>query len=77
MCRLPTRERYYTRADGNAQGTCIDTLVRPSSPMQCAHCEVKLVPTAKHPIIALQREGTGYAGGGMAEAKRFGLAFQA
>lgn len=45
--------------------------------MQCAHCDAKLLADKKKPIVPLKREGTGYAAGGMAEAKRFNLAFQA
>ncbi|KAI5114933.1 hypothetical protein M0805_008894, partial [Coniferiporia weirii] len=51
--------------------TCTDTLVRPSS--QCVACD-KEVPKSK--IIELKREGTGYAGGGMAETSKTGVAFQ-
>ena len=57
--------------------TCIDTLVKKTSPMQCAHCDAKLTSEKKKPIVALKREGTGYAAGGQAEAKRSDLAFQA
>lgn len=63
--------------DVSLQNTCIDTLVKPSIPMQCAHCDAKLLPDRKKPIVPIKREGTGYAAGGMAEAKRFNLAFQA
>jgi nitric oxide synthase-interacting protein len=59
------------------QNVCVDTLVKKSTPQQCAHCDAKLLPEKKLPIVALKREGTGYAGGGMAEATRFGLSFQA
>jgi nitric oxide synthase-interacting protein len=45
--------------------------------MQCAHCDTKLLAEKKKPLIALKREGTGFAAGGLAEAKRFNLAFQA
>jgi nitric oxide synthase-interacting protein len=56
---------------------CVDTLVKPSSPPQCAHCDTLLLAEKKKPIVAIKCEGTGYAAGGMAEAKKFGLAFQA
>ena len=59
------------------QGTCVDTLVKKSSPQQCAHCDTVLLAEKKNPIVAIKREGTGYAGGGMAEAKKFGVSFQA
>lgn len=59
------------------QATCVDTLVKKSSPQQCAHCDTVLLPEKKNPIVAIKREGTGYAGGGMAEAKKFGVSFQA
>lgn len=51
--------------------TCTDTLVRPSS--QCVVCDS---PTPKEKIIELQREGTGFAGGGLAETSKTGVAFQ-
>lgn len=51
--------------------TCTDTLVRPSN--QCVVCDKLL---AEGDILELKREGTGYAGGGMAETRRQGVAFQ-
>ncbi|KAH8112919.1 hypothetical protein DFH11DRAFT_1857693 [Phellopilus nigrolimitatus] len=51
--------------------TCTETLVRPSS--QCVVCD-KEAPTEK--IVELKREGTGYAGGGLAESSKTGVAFQ-
>ncbi|KLO18983.1 hypothetical protein SCHPADRAFT_899319 [Schizopora paradoxa] len=51
--------------------TCVDTLVRPSS--QCVVCD-KEAP--KDSILPLQREGTGFAGGGLAETSKAGVAFQ-
>lgn len=58
-------------------GTCVETLVKKSSPPQCAHCDTVLLPEKRKPVVAIKREGTGYAGGGMAEAKKFGVSFQA
>ncbi|KAF5325225.1 hypothetical protein D9619_009715 [Psilocybe cf. subviscida] len=51
--------------------TCTDTLVRPS--MQCIVCDTKL---KEKDIIELKREGTGFAGGGLAETSKTGIAFQ-
>ncbi|KIP10751.1 hypothetical protein PHLGIDRAFT_22037 [Phlebiopsis gigantea 11061_1 CR5-6] len=51
--------------------TCTDTLVKPSK--QCIVCDSQL---ADKDIIALSREGTGYAAGGLAETSRKGIAFQ-
>ncbi|KAH8997922.1 hypothetical protein EDB92DRAFT_2024754 [Lactarius akahatsu] len=51
--------------------TCTDTLVRPAN--QCVVCDKQL---AASDILELKREGTGYAGGGMAETKKRGVAFQ-
>ncbi|KAL5497731.1 hypothetical protein ACEPAH_2662 [Sanghuangporus vaninii] len=51
--------------------TCTDTLVRPSS--QCVVCDS---PAPKDKIVELKREGTGYAGGGLAETSKSGVAFQ-
>ncbi|KAI0305106.1 hypothetical protein B0F90DRAFT_1701358 [Multifurca ochricompacta] len=51
--------------------TCTEALVRPAN--QCVVCDKKL---AKGDVLELQREGTGYASGGMAETKRTGVAFQ-
>ncbi|GBE89838.1 hypothetical protein BKA93DRAFT_872904 [Sparassis latifolia] len=51
--------------------TCLDTLVRPAK--QCILCDAKLGDTD---IIEITREGTGFAGGGMAESSRRGVAFQ-
>lgn len=59
------------------QHTCVETLVKKTSPRQCAHCDAVLLSEKKNPIIELKREGTGYAAGGLAEAKRFGVSFQA
>lgn len=59
------------------QNVCVDTLVKSTSPQQCAFCDTQLLPDKKKPIIAIKREGTGFAAGGIAEAKRFGLSFQA
>jgi len=56
---------------------CVDSLVKKSSPQQCAHCDTKLLSEKKKPIVELKREGTGYAAGGLTEAKRFQLSFQA
>merc|ERR1711939_421740 len=38
---------------------------------QLEKSKTKLLSEKKKPIVALKREGTGYAGGGMAEVKRF------
>jgi hypothetical protein len=66
--------------------TCVDTLVKPS--MQCPTCEEKLLESSSSSskdkdsngggggIIELKCEGTGYAARGMAEAKKFDVAFQ-
>ncbi|KAI0251884.1 hypothetical protein BJV78DRAFT_1125590 [Lactifluus subvellereus] len=51
--------------------TCTDTLVRPAK--QCVVCDKLL---AEADILELKREGTGYAGGGMAETRKKGVAFQ-
>ncbi|KAH9171843.1 hypothetical protein EDB89DRAFT_1968987 [Lactarius sanguifluus] len=51
--------------------TCTDTLVRPAN--QCVVCDKQL---AASDILELKREGTGYAGGGMAETRKKGVAFQ-
>lgn len=53
--------------------TCTDSLVKPSK--QCIHCDAVLKSVEKD-IIALTREGTGYAAGGMAETSKKGVAFQ-
>ncbi|KAJ3843626.1 hypothetical protein EV361DRAFT_979112 [Lentinula raphanica] len=62
--------------------TCTDTLVRPAK--QCVVCDTVLkIPDenkgdkdGKNDIIELRREGTGFAGGGMAETSKAGVAFQ-
>lgn len=51
--------------------TCHDSLVKPSK--QCIQCDKSL---GEKDIIALAREGTGYAAGGLAETSRKGIAFQ-
>ncbi|PPQ79073.1 hypothetical protein CVT25_002298 [Psilocybe cyanescens] len=51
--------------------TCTDTLVRPGK--QCIVCDVKL---KDKDVIELKREGTGFAGGGLAETSKAGVAFQ-
>ncbi|EKM57237.1 uncharacterized protein PHACADRAFT_93313 [Phanerochaete carnosa HHB-10118-sp] len=51
--------------------SCTDELIKPGK--QCISCEVQL--TDKD-IIALSREGTGYAAGGIAETSKKGVAFQ-
>ncbi|EJD01934.1 uncharacterized protein FOMMEDRAFT_141151 [Fomitiporia mediterranea MF3/22] len=51
--------------------TCTDTLVRPAA--QCVVCDS---PTPKDKIVEMKREGTGYAGGGLAETSKAGVAFQ-
>lgn len=51
--------------------TCTDTLVRPAG--QCIVCDSTL---GSKDIIELRREGTGFAGGGMAETSKAGTAFQ-
>lgn len=51
--------------------TCFDSLVRPAE--QCVVCDKKL-KTAD--MLQLNREGTGYAGGGLAESSKKGVAFQ-
>ncbi|KIK65919.1 hypothetical protein GYMLUDRAFT_93736 [Collybiopsis luxurians FD-317 M1] len=67
--------------------TCTDTLVRPAK--QCVVCDTPLKvngdskkgekdkeKSEKGDIIELRREGTGFAGGGMAETSKAGVAFQ-
>ncbi|KAJ3873218.1 hypothetical protein F5051DRAFT_338034 [Lentinula edodes] len=62
--------------------TCTDTLVKPAK--QCVVCDTTLkVPDdskggkeGKSDIIELRREGTGFAGGGLAETSKAGIAFQ-
>ncbi|KAK0458737.1 uncharacterized protein EV420DRAFT_1620503 [Desarmillaria tabescens] len=51
--------------------TCTESLVRPSQ--QCIVCDVKL---SEKDVIELKREGTGFAGGGLAESSKTGVAFQ-
>ncbi|KIK96878.1 hypothetical protein PAXRUDRAFT_32109 [Paxillus rubicundulus Ve08.2h10] len=50
---------------------CTDTLVRPAK--QCIVCDRTLKDTD---IVELKREGTGFAGGGLAETTKKGVAFQ-
>ncbi|KAH7910396.1 hypothetical protein BJ138DRAFT_1136063 [Hygrophoropsis aurantiaca] len=50
---------------------CTDSLVRPAK--QCIVCDHTV---SDKEVIELKREGTGFAGGGMAEASRTGVAFQ-
>ncbi|KAH7928868.1 hypothetical protein BV22DRAFT_1030262 [Leucogyrophana mollusca] len=50
---------------------CTDSLVRPAK--QCVVCDQSL---SDKEVIELKREGTGFAGGGMAEASKTGVAFQ-
>ncbi|KAF8128633.1 hypothetical protein EV363DRAFT_1340174 [Boletus edulis] len=50
---------------------CTDSLVRPAS--QCIVCDRGL---ANLDIVELKREGTGFAGGGLAETTKKGVAFQ-
>jgi len=55
--------------------TCTDTLVRPAK--QCVVCDTQLKDDVnKGDIIELRREGTGFAGGGLAETSKAGIAFQ-
>ncbi|KZV93926.1 hypothetical protein EXIGLDRAFT_716557 [Exidia glandulosa HHB12029] len=51
--------------------TCTETLVKPG--MQCVQCDKTL---KEKDLIEMKREGTGFAGGGLAEAKKKGVAFQ-
>jgi len=51
--------------------TCTDTLVRPAK--QCIVCDTQL---KEKDILELKREGTGFAGGGLAETSKAGIAFQ-
>ncbi|KAL4253251.1 NOSIP family protein [Abortiporus biennis] len=51
--------------------TCTDSLVKPAK--QCIVCDVTL---GDKDIIGLNREGTGYAAGGLAETSKKGIAFQ-
>ncbi|KAI9567763.1 hypothetical protein HD554DRAFT_2023501 [Boletus coccyginus] len=50
---------------------CTDSLVRPAS--QCIVCDRGLT---NRDIVELKREGTGFAGGGLAETTKKGVAFQ-
>ncbi|KAJ4467215.1 hypothetical protein J3R30DRAFT_3309675 [Lentinula aciculospora] len=62
--------------------TCTETLVKPAK--QCVVCDTALkIPDdgkggkeRKNDIIELRREGTGFAGGGLAETSKAGVAFQ-
>jgi nitric oxide synthase-interacting protein len=69
--------------------TCTDTLVRPAK--QCVTCDkllaegdilelkregLSLLQTYSHHLFSERFSGTGYAGGGMAETKKQGVAFQ-
>lgn len=54
-----------------AHVTCKDSLVRPAK--QCIVCDTQL---KEKDVIELKRKGTGFAGGGMAETSRAGIAFQ-
>ncbi|KAF9457897.1 hypothetical protein BDZ94DRAFT_1272036 [Collybia nuda] len=51
--------------------TCTDSLVRPAK--QCVVCDAQL---KEKDIVELKREGTGFAGGGLAETSKAGIAFQ-
>ncbi|KAK2460820.1 hypothetical protein APHAL10511_007290 [Amanita phalloides] len=51
--------------------TCVDSLIRASK--QCIVCDTQL---KEKEIVELKREGTGFAGGGMAETCKTGVAFQ-
>ncbi|VDB96536.1 unnamed protein product [Peniophora sp. CBMAI 1063] len=51
--------------------TCTDTLVKQSK--QCTVCDKEL---ADKDIVEMKREGTGFAGGGLAETSKSGIAFQ-
>lgn len=51
--------------------TCTETLVRPAK--QCVVCDKLL---KEKDIVELKREGTGFAGGGLAETSKTGVAFQ-
>ncbi|KAF8064971.1 hypothetical protein FPV67DRAFT_1419013 [Lyophyllum atratum] len=51
--------------------TCTDSLVRPAK--QCIVCDKQL---KEKDIVELKREGTGFAGGGLAETSKAGIAFQ-
>ncbi|KAG0143835.1 hypothetical protein CROQUDRAFT_660725 [Cronartium quercuum f. sp. fusiforme G11] len=50
---------------------CVTTLVKASVPHQCPSCDKEVEGT-----IELEREGTGFAAGGLAEAAKFDVAFQ-
>lgn len=50
---------------------CITTLVKASVPQRCPSCDKEVDET-----IELEREGTGFAAGGLAEAAKFDVAFQ-
>ncbi|KZP17370.1 hypothetical protein FIBSPDRAFT_865040 [Athelia psychrophila] len=51
--------------------TCTDALVRPA--MQCIVCDTRL---GEKDVLELKREGTGFAGGGLAETSKKNMAFQ-
>ncbi|SCV70445.1 BQ2448_1839 [Microbotryum intermedium] len=57
-------------------GTCMETLCIPDK--QCAHCGTPTMEKKKkgQAFIELRREGTGFAAGGQAEAKKYDLPFQ-
>ncbi|KAF9011727.1 hypothetical protein BDQ17DRAFT_1387344 [Cyathus striatus] len=63
---------YLTKPCGHVTcKTCTDTLVKPAK--QCIVCDGVL---KEKDIVELKREGTGFAGGGLAETSKSGVAFQ-
>ncbi|KAF7312195.1 RING-type domain-containing protein [Mycena indigotica] len=54
--------------------TCKEKLMNDGDNCACVVCET---PLKKKDMLELHREGTGFAGGGMAETSRAGMAFQA
>lgn len=73
-----TQKIYVLRPCGHALcGTCVDTTGKESA--SCMACDVKVedIKGKKNSgFLELKRQGTGFAGGGQAEVKRFDLAFQ-
>ncbi|KAH9821814.1 hypothetical protein DFH28DRAFT_1092692 [Melampsora americana] len=51
--------------------TCVTTLIKGTTPNRCPSCDKEVEET-----IELEREGTGFAAGGLAEATKFDVAFQ-